>query len=136
MPVSLKTVTEAKRSLNACLKNPDFLDRFYTLFLSSSEAVREKFKNTSISKQKIVLKSSLHIMLLLAQGKLAETSALQHMAERHSRKDLDIDPSFYNTWLECMIVAAKGSDLDFTNETEKAWRDSLAPGIEFLQSHY
>jgi 7,8-dihydro-6-hydroxymethylpterin-pyrophosphokinase len=136
MQIPLKTITEAKQSLNRCLKNPAFLDRFYQLFLSSSDVIKEKFKNTSFNNQKIVLKASLHIMLLLAQGKLSETATLKKMAERHSRRDLDIDPIFYHNWLECMIQAANVSDPEFTRDTEQAWREALSPGIDFFKSHH
>ena len=38
--------------LTRCTGNPLFIERFYELFLSSSEAVREKFKDTDFKKQR------------------------------------------------------------------------------------
>ncbi len=43
-------------SLGRCIEGGKFLDRFYELFVQSSEEVREKFKNTDLEKQKNALR--------------------------------------------------------------------------------
>ncbi len=123
-------------SLERCTASDEFLDRFYELFLTSSREVAEKFRHTDFSKQKRMLKASLYMMILMAEGKSEIQKDLQRIAKRHSRADLDIRAELYSLWLDCLIQAARESDPRFTPETEMAWRRIMAQGIAFMQSHY
>lgn len=123
-------------SLERCTASDEFLDRFYELFLTSSREVAEKFRHTDFPKQKRMLKASLYMMILMAEGKSEIQKDLQRIAKRHSRADLDIRAELYSLWLDCLIQAARESDPRFTPETEMAWRRIMAQGIAFMQSHY
>jgi hemoglobin-like flavoprotein len=65
-----------------------------------------------------------------------EWKELDRLAVRHSHTDLDVRPTLYDTWLDCLIEAARQHDPQFTAEVEDAWRKTLAPGIERLRSRY
>ena len=123
-------------SLERCTARDEFLDRFYDLFLASSREVAEKFRQTDFPKQKRMLKASLYMMILMADGKTEIQGDLQRIAKRHSRTDLDIRPELYMLWLDCLIQAAREFDPRFTPETEMAWRRIMERGIAFMQSHY
>ena len=136
MEVSAQEVDSVKQSLQRCLKNSSFLDRFYELFLASSPEVKEKLKNTSLQRQTIMLKGSLHIMLLYAAGKLSDQGSLKQLAELHDHQHRDIKPALYTLWLNSMVAAVKESDPDFSAELETAWHHTMQPGIEFMTSFY
>jgi len=123
-------------SLERCTASSEFLDRFYDLFLASSREVAEKFRHTDFPKQKRMLKASLYMMVLVADGKTEVQENLQRIAKRHSRTDLDIRPELYMLWLDCLIQAVRECDPRFTPETETAWRKIMECGITFMQSHY
>lgn len=123
-------------SLERCTANSEFLDRFYDLFLASSTEVAEKFRHTNFVKQKTMLKTSLYMMILAAEGRDEIQAHLQRIAKRHSRADLDIRPDLYTLWLDCLIQAAKEFDPRFTPEIEKSWRRVMEWGISFMKSHY
>jgi hemoglobin-like flavoprotein len=125
-------------SLKRCLAAPEFLLDFYGLFMASSEEVREKFKNTDLERQTRVLADSLWVMAVAAQGSRGSPAwgDLPRLAERHSRSELDIRPELYDTWLGCLIEAARRHDVQFTPETEAAWRETLAVGIDYMRSRY
>ena len=136
MEVSTKDVDLVKQSLQRCLKNSTFLDRFYELFLASSPEVKEKLKNTSLQRQTIMLKGSLHIMLLYAAGNLSDGGSLKQLAEVHDHNHRDIKPALYTLWLDSMVGAVKDSDPDFSAELETAWRHTMQPGIDYMASFY
>jgi len=127
-----------RTSLNVCLAHSEFLESFYESFVGSSEEVREKFKNTDMKRQVRMLEDSLYILAVAVQGGQGSPArgALPGIARRHSRHDLDIRPELYDLWLEALIDSARRYDPDFTAETEAAWRDTLAAGIEYMRSHY
>jgi len=47
-------------SIERCSRKADFLRRFYTLFLASSDAVAKKFEHTDLRKQASDLTDILH----------------------------------------------------------------------------
>jgi hemoglobin-like flavoprotein len=125
-------------SLKRCLARPEFLLDFYGFFMDSSEEVRQKFANTDFKQQTRVLADSFWAMSVAAQG--PKTSAawgdLPRLAVRHSRKDLDIPPHLYDTWLDCLIKAVRKHDTQFSVDVEADWRKTLAPSIDYMRSKY
>jgi hypothetical protein len=125
-------------SLKRCLAAPPFLLDFYGLFMASSDEVRQRFKDTDFKRQTRVLADSLWVMANVAQAerKSPAWGDLPRLAERHSRRDLDIPPPLYDQWLDCLLHAARKHDPQFSPEIEGAWRETLAVGIEYLRSRY
>jgi len=122
-------------SIERCSSSPDFLRRFYTLFLASSDTVAKKFEHTDLRKQARLLKTSLYIMMM-ASGESERIVHLEQLARRHSRTELDIKPELYDLWLDRLVQAVREFDPLFDPETETAWRRVLQPGIEFMKSRY
>lgn len=129
-------LTTYNESLDRCVTHRGFLDRFYQLFLASSEEVREKFSKTKFDRQKEALRASLYVMMTAHDWCVECDSHLEEIAERHSRRDLDIRPALYDLWLSCLLQAARESDPYWDAEVESAWRKVLQPGIDFMTSRY
>ena len=84
-------------SFQTCITDPLFLDRFYVSFISSSEEIKEKFKNSDMKKQKKMLLKSLAYMTHADR----DTNTISTTAIRHDKKHLNIQPLFYTLWLRC-----------------------------------
>ena len=127
-----------RASLNRCLASSGFLESFYESFVGSSDEVREKFKSTDMKRQVRMLEDSLYVLAVAVQGGQDSPArgALPGIARRHSREELDIRPELYDLWLSSLVETARRHDPDFDAGTEAAWRESLAPGIEYMRSHY
>jgi hemoglobin-like flavoprotein len=125
-------------SLKRCLASPEFLLDFYGFFIDSSDEVRQKFAKTDIRKQTRVLADSFWAMSVAAQGpRRSPTWAdLPRLAARHSRNDLDIRPGLYDTWLDCLIQAVRKHDKQASDEVEAAWRETMAPAIDYMRAKY
>lgn len=122
-------------SIERCSSRPEFLSRFYTLFLASSDTVARKFEHTDLRAQARMLKTSLY-MMMSATYESERVVHLERLARRHSRSELDIKPELYDLWLDRLVQAVKEFDPMFDMETEMAWRRVLQPGIEFMKSRY
>lgn len=122
-------------SLERCSCRPDFLRRFYSLFLASSDTVARKFEHTDLRKQARMLRTSLYIMML-ASGESERVVHLERLARLHGRAKLDIGPDLYDLWLDRLVQAVGEFDPMFDPEIEAAWRRLLQPGIEFMKSRY
>ena len=123
-------------SLKHCVAHPAFFKRFHERFLSSSDEVRKKFKNTDCDRQIRVLKASFYYVLLASRGDRAARAQLAPVAERHSRKGLNIQPRLYGLWLDCLVEVVKECDPGFSTEVEYAWRKTMGWGIKSMMLQY
>lgn len=124
-------------SLARCLQGDRFFQRFYELFLASSEEVREKFSATDFRKQARMVKSSFYMLVeYLALGWPECEAYLERIATGHSKRQRDIAPHLYDLWLECLLKAAKECDERYSPQVEAAWRYVMGAGIRFLKARY
>ena len=123
-------------SLGRCLSNQDFLSRFYKLFVESSPAVAEKFRDTDFQRQRRAMAASLYVIVLaLEQGDTAMLY-LNQIARKHSRDDLDVPPEMYDTWRDCLLQSVKEFDPEFSDEVEQAWLEVTKFAIDFMLERY
>jgi len=123
-------------SLERCGARPGFLARFYEIFVASSPEIAEKFRGTDMRHQATLLRVSLYCVMLGAWGKPEGHAHLERIARIHSRAGRDISPSLYDLWLDCLVRAVREFDSSCDDDTERAWRRVLAPGIALLKSRY
>ena len=119
-------------SFQTCYADPEFINRFYKVFLGSSDEVKAKFANTDMKVQKRMLRKSLALMITAN----TDLDAISPTAIRHNKKHLDIQPHLYHFWLESMIAAVKKTDPHFRPVIEEAWRKTLQPGIDYMIRMY
>lgn len=130
-------VQVARDSLSRCTKDEKFLDRFYELFMASSEEIRTKFEQTDFERQKKVLSDSLFLILSAAGTTQGFARAqLEKLAKRHSRQQLDIKPEWYIPWLDSLLQTVSEFDAEYSKEVDTAWRESVKDSIEVLVAGY
>ena len=125
-------------SLKRCLATPGFLEAFYERFMSSSEEVREKFRGTDMRRQARVLEDSLYVVANAVQGEEGSLArgALPALAARHGRQGLDIRPGLYDLWIDCIVETARAHDPQFGPAIERAWRETLVFGADYMRQRY
>jgi hemoglobin-like flavoprotein len=125
-------------SLKRCLAVPGFMDGFYQRFVTSSDEVRQKFRNTDLTRQARMLSDSLYALAVAVQGQRGSPAwgDMPRLAARHSRQDLDIPAHLYDHWLACLVETARSNDPEFTPEIEAAWRATLGVGIAYMKERY
>ena len=124
------------QSLDRCLAEPGFMDRFYEIFLASSDEIIVKFADTDFQKQKRMLRLSLFLIVSIGRSMPEAESHFERIAEQHSSRQMDIKPELYDAWLQSLLLTVKELDPNFTPDTEDAWRKTLAYGIEFMRMRY
>jgi len=125
-------------SLGRCRATAGFLDAFYQRFVASSDEVRAKFAKTDMMRQVQMLEDTLFVVANAVQGEEGSParSDLPRIAERHSRRDLDIGPELYDLFLECLVVTVRTHDPKFTPEVEAAWREVMGFSIDYMRKRY
>ena len=119
-----------EQSLHRCTADETFLQRFYARFLLSNEEVAKRFEGVDLKRQTRVLKTSLYLVLRAASGLADGMSHLEGIAHSHAKNGYDIKPSFYEHWLESLLLAAQETDPHFDDEIREAWVSSLRPCID------
>ncbi len=112
-----------------------FLNKFYEKFISASPIVREKFKNTDMNKQKRQLQESLYYMLQFYMIK-KPTDYMRGIANRHSKKALNISPQLYDLWLESLVATVRELDPKYDQDVGLAWKMVMSTGIKFMKNNY
>jgi hemoglobin-like flavoprotein len=123
-------------SLRRCTASPNFLERFYELFLATSPEVAEKFNGTDWLRQKRMLVASFYLMMMAEETGTEGDPHLERIARLHGRRRLGVPPEMYSTWLDCLVQSAREHDRLFTPETERVWRAMMQKGISFMQGQY
>ncbi len=136
--VSTSSTDAFLASLKRCLATPGFLVAFYDRFLGASAEVREKFRGVDMKQQARVLEDSLYVVANAVQGREGSPARgdLPRLAERHSRRNLDIRPELYDVWAECLVETARAHDPQWADDVAAAWRETLAFGVEYMRRTY
>jgi hemoglobin-like flavoprotein len=136
-PIPESLLESFETSLQRCLADDQFLDRFYERFLASSDEVRRKFAGTDFKRQKRALRASFHLILLAASDTEENRDAyLKEVAVRHSRKGLDIGSGLYDVWLDTLLAVVAERDPEYRAEVSIAWERVMGIGIEYLLRSY
>ncbi|WP_426417409.1 globin domain-containing protein [Aestuariirhabdus sp. LZHN29] len=123
-------------SLDRCMEDGTFMDRFYQHFINSSPKVAEKFAETDMDKQKRMMDASLHMLMLLSADTTAGMAHVRHIGKTHSQAQHNITPELYDCWFESLMQTVREYDSQLTPEIEAAWGDTLKPGIATMQAMY
>lgn len=135
--VDAATADMAKASYERCCEAPEYLAAFYRNFFEVSPESELRFADTDFELQHNLLRHALQLLLLFSTKSEEEAKhLLRRVAERHSRTDLDIDPSLYPAFVDSLIETSKEFDPQFTADVERAWREALAPGIAYMINKY
>jgi hemoglobin-like flavoprotein len=137
MDAALKdAMAVARASYQRAAQVPDFFASFYTRFFEVRPEVRQLFASTEFDRQHRLLRHAIGLLLTFPDEPDGEPTILTRIAERHSRRDLRIEPSLYPPFLESLLDTVKRCDPQFTPAVEQAWRTTLAKGFAYMQARY
>lgn len=126
------------QSYGRCLTDPEFLSRFYQIFMDSHELIRPLFVNTDFEQQTQALRNGLGMMIRHMEDPTDDVvvHGLKRIRTSHGQHHLNIHPHLYDYWLDSLIRAVRICDTGYSRDVEEAWRVALQPGIEFIRSGY
>jgi hemoglobin-like flavoprotein len=134
--VDKTTVALAKASYDRCGKAPEFLQTFYRNFLRKCPEAVPLFARTDFDQQTKLLRHAIGILLIFPNQPNKEPNLLSRLAERHSRRDLDIAPAMYGPFVDALLVTVKQFDGKYSPTVESAWRETITPGVEYMKSKH
>lgn len=112
-----------------------FFHRFYQNFLASSAQVRDKFQQTDMDRQVLVLQKGLYHLISFYVTR-TDNEYTHQIALSHSKAGYDISPELYELWLESLVQTLEEMDPQYEPVQGLAWRMVMMPGILYMQHHY
>ena len=134
--VDRETMAAAKASYDRCCATPRFFEDFYNNFFARCPPARAMFAQTDFERQHKLLRHAFGLLLNFPKQPASEHTILARVAERHSRRDLGVDPSLYAPFIDALIDTVRHCDPDFTPAVEDAWRKAVRKGVEYMQAKY
>lgn len=126
----------AKASFDRCCAAPDFFLCFYRNLFRQAPSVEPLFAKTDFKRQHQLLKHAIGLLLIFPNQKPGDPPLLRRVAARHSRAELGVDPSLYPAFVDALMVTVAEHDPEFDEAIERAWRDTVAAGIAYMQAAY
>lgn len=83
-----------------------------------------------------MLRRSLEMCATATQGEAEALYELNERATTHDRHHLNIEPRFYDIWLETIIATAREFDDQWTDAIEAAWRRILGHVVQHMIRKY
>ncbi len=134
--VDRETMAATKASYDRCCITPGFFEDFYRNFFARCPQARAMFARTDFERQHKLLRHAFGLLLNFPKQPPREPTILARVAERHSRRDLGVDPSLYAPFIDALIDTVRHCDLNFTPAVEDAWRKTVRKGVEYMQAKY
>ena len=129
-------VHAAKTSYDRCREAKGFFAAFYDDFFQADPAAHKLFARTDFVRQHQLLQHAIALLLLFPNQPDGDSSLLARVVERHSRRDLDIDPSHYGPFIDSLVRTVARFDPESSPAVERAWRDALAKGVAYMKAGY
>ena len=130
----MKPADLVMQSYGRCCASDGFFDSFYQNFLASSPQIRDRFANTDMPAQKLLLRQGILNLVMYARG-MPDTK-LRALGESHSRERLDIRPELYDLWLDALLLTISEHDKECDADVRQAWREVLNKGIAVIKAGY
>lgn len=122
------------QSYGRCCNNEEFFVEFYNRFMGKSEEIRRMFRDTDMPAQRHLLRNGIMQLVLHARG-MPDTK-LKALGKSHSRIGYNIEPHWYNLWLDALMETLAQFDPEFSPAIEQSWRRAIGPGIAIIRDSY
>ncbi|MBM4201994.1 MAG: globin [Gammaproteobacteria bacterium] len=120
-------------SFEACIARPEFLPRFYEIFIGASPEIRERFRHTDLRKQCRIVRKSLYVLTLAAVGTDEARQEIARLGASHGQTGMGIAPHLYDLWLQCLLQAVSEFDPAWSERVERSWRQMFEPHLAALK---
>lgn len=134
--VSASQMDMARASYDRCCQHQGFPQGFYEHLFRLCPEAEPMFAQTDFDKQVRLLRHALGSLLIFPKHQDQEPNLLTRVADRHGRDELGVDPSYYAAWVDALIETVRGHDPECSATVEEAWRQTVAPGVAYMQSKF
>jgi len=126
----------ARASYQRCCAVAEFFPLFYRNLFRVAPEIQAMFRQTDFRRQHLLLQHAVGLLLAFPTHPDDGHAILKRVAERHSRRDLDVPRQLYPRFVDALVETVAECDPEYTDDAGNAWRAAIAPGIAFMQGRY
>ena len=114
---------DLQQSYGRCLREKNFIERFYDIFFSSHPDVARMFSKTDFNTQRFALRRGISVAIEHASGSRLAERTMNQMADTHARTGrVPVAPSLYRYWVESLVKAVAETDPQVNDALLERWR--------------
>jgi len=114
-----------------------FISTFYARLMDTSEDIRKKFEHVDMKAQAEILDHAIVMSFLFAdKSHQSATKCINNVRESHNRKNLNIAPELYDTWLECLVETVGICDPHTNKELQADWHIVMSVAVNHIREGY
>ncbi|WP_324780618.1 globin [Thiobacillus sedimenti] len=118
---------DLQQSYGRCLREKNFIARFYEIFLDSHPAIAPMFAATDFQKQRMALRRGISAAISHAGGSSLSKRTVDRMADVHSRTGhAPVLPELYPYWVDSLVQAVGEVDPEATPQLLERWREGMS----------
>lgn len=128
---------DLQQSYGRCLREKNFIERFYEIFLASHPAIAPMFAETDFQKQRMALRRGISAAISHAAGSSLTKRTVEQMADVHSREGhAPVAPELYGYWVESLVQAVGETDPEASSHLLERWRQGMSVVTDTFISRY
>src|SRR5512139_312474 len=118
---------DLQQSYGRCLREKNFIERFYEIFLASHPDIAPMFAATDFQKQRMALRRGISAAISHAAGSSLTKRTIRQMADVHSREGhAPVAPELYRYWVESLVQAVGETDPEASSQLLERWRQGMS----------
>ena len=122
------------QSYGRCLRDKEFIGRFYDVFLASNPAVPAMFAHTDFNKQRMALRRGITMAIFHAGGSRVVDRGINEMASVHASSGrCPVPPGLYRDWVASLLKVVEETDPEVDAALMARWREALGVVVETFQ---
>ena len=119
------------QSYGRCLRDRDFIGRFYEVFLASNPDVPPMFAHTDFSKQRMALRRGITMAIFHAGGSSVVDRGIREMGAVHARDGrCPVPPSLYRDWVASLLQVVRETDPEADDALMARWEEAMGVVVE------
>lgn len=128
---------DLQQSYGRCLREKNFIERFYEIFLASHPDIAPMFAETDFQKQRMALRRGISAAISHAAGSSLTKRTIDQMADVHSRAGhAPVPPELYRYWVDSLAQAVSETDPEVTPQLIQRWRQGMSVVTGTFINHY
>lgn len=128
---------DLQQSYGRCLRDKNFISRFYEIFLASHPDIAPMFARTDFGTQRMALRHGISAAIMHASGSTLSKRTIDQMAKVHGREGhAPVPPRLYPYWVDSLVQAVGEYDPEATPALLERWRKGMGIVVQTFIAHY